>query len=71
MVADFDVSRVLLSAQCYISIASQIGVLSKGFLVGRSTPGHLILLECGQTLAAAAADTSPQHPSAPYSAHPV
>lgn len=42
---------VVLSARCRVLIGRQIGALSKGFLVGRSTAGHLILLECGQALA--------------------
>ena len=43
----FDAGYVLLSAQYYVLIAGQIGALSKRFLVGQSTLGHLIL-ECGQ-----------------------
>lgn len=50
MVRSFEVSCVVLSAHCYVLIGRQIGALSKGFLVGQSTPGHLILLECGQAL---------------------
>lgn len=44
--------RFFLSATAtnYILISGQIGALSKGFLVGQSTLGHLILLECGQIL---------------------
>ena len=37
-----------ISVLLYVLIAGQIGALSKGFLVGQSTPGHLILLACGQ-----------------------
>lgn len=44
----FDVSHILLSALCNVLIARQIGVLSKGFLVGQSTLGRLILLEFGK-----------------------
>lgn len=47
----FEVGCVVLSARCRVLIGRQIGALSKGFLVGRSTAGHLILLECGQALA--------------------
>lgn len=44
----FDVSHILLSALCNVLIAEQIGVLSKGFLMGQSTLGRLILLEFGK-----------------------
>lgn len=50
VVAGFEVSRFVLSASCFVLIGEQIVALSKGFLVGQSAYGHLIILECVQVL---------------------
>lgn len=50
VVAGFEVSRFVLSAYSFVLIGEQIGALSKGFLVGQSAYGHLIILECIQVL---------------------
>lgn len=50
VVAGFEVSRFVLSARRFLLIGEQIGALSKGFLVGQSAHGHLIILECVQAL---------------------
>lgn len=59
----FDVSPAFfvffLSVRWDVLIAEQIRAQSKGFLVGESARGHIILLECGQVL-------SSRHPSTSY-----